>query len=612
MSNTPTNLAMDIQSLRTAYLAGKTTPRQVIKHCVDLILADGASNAWISTLNAQQLEVYFHNLDHMKIEECPLWGIPFAIKDNIDLKELPTTAACPEFSYEPSENAFVVQQLINAGAIPLGKTNLDQFATGLVGTRSPYGAVHNAFNSDYISGGSSAGSAYAVAKGQVCFALGTDTAGSGRVPAAFNNIVGTKPSRGLLSCTGVVPACRSLDCVTFFSLTPQDAQTLLKISAVYDEKDSYARSPGQLGQSHLTKGLAGSPLNIGVPKKEQLEFFGHAEFPQLFQQACEQLREAGANLVEIDLAPFLDAATLLYQGPWIAERYHAVGKFISAHRADAHEVVANIILGGAAPTAVQAFDGLYKLQSLKQHADRVLQQVDCIVTPTVGQHYTQQAVEADPVMLNSHLGYYTNFMNLLDYSAIAIPAGFTTATLPFGITLFGPAFHDTKLNNIAQQYLAVKSWGMGATGKPMPHIGNTSTCIDYHPEGYIPVAVCGAHLSGMALNFQLLERQAKLLEATKTAPHYLFYALAGGPPFRPGIKRSVKQGEAIDIEVWAVPQEHFGSFVAGIPAPLGIGKVELINGQWVPGFICEPYGTDDAEDITELRGWRIYMETKAK
>ena len=504
----------------------------------------------------------------------------------------------------------MVQQLINAGAIPLGKTNLDQFATGLVGTRSPYGAVHNAFNPNYISGGSSAGSAYAVAKGQVSFALGTDTAGSGRVPAAFNNIIGTKPSRGLLSCSGVVPACRSLDCVTVFSLTPQDAQTLLAIGSFYDETDSYSRSPKQIGQPHVEQGLAGRSFNVGVPKQEQLEFFGHTEFPQLFQQACEQLKESGANLIEIDLAPFLEAAKSLYQGPWVAERYHAVGQFISKHREHANEVVANIILGGAAPTAVQTFDGLYQLQALKQKADQVLQQVDCIVTPTAGQHYTQQALEADPVTLNSHLGYYTNFMNLLDYSALAVPAGFTSEDLPFGITLFAPAFHDKKIHGIAERYLTLKNWGMGATGEPMPITQNDSLVVNYGISGYIPVAVCGAHLSGMALNFQLLERKAKLLEATTTAPHYLFYALAGGPPFRPGVKRAENQGQAIDVEVWAVPQDHFGSFVAGIPAPLGIGKVELINGQWVPGFICEPYGIEDAEDITALKSWRTYMKTK--
>jgi allophanate hydrolase len=591
---------MNIAALHEAYRNKTLTPEVLIDDILLRCEHYADYNIWISLLSKPQLMEYINRLADKSINDYPLWGIPFAIKDNIDLYGVTTTAACPDYAYFPEQHAFVVEQLIKAGAIPIGKTNLDQFATGLVGTRSPYGAVSNAFDPKYISGGSSSGSAVAVALSLVSFALGTDTAGSGRVPAAFNNIIGTKPSRGLLSGRGVVPACLSLDCITFFTTTQADANTIMDISAVYDEQDTYSRPP------IFEQKTVGSSFTVGIPKEEQLEFYGHSEYLGLFKQACEQLIQAGATLVTVDITPFINAAAFLYQGPWVAERYHAVGEFIDRDPSKVNPTVAAIIQGGKTPTAVDTFDGLYKMQQFKKVADALLATVDVMLMPTTSNHYTIDEMNSHPVEYNSRLGYYTNFMNLLDYSALAIPAGFTDTGLPFGITLFAGAFEDKRLQTISQRYLRINNWGMGATGLAMPVLPvSTST------EGYIQVAVCGAHLTGMPLNSQLTDRNSILVDSTNTSAHYQFYALAGGPPYRPGLKRVAdgEQSEAIFVEVWAVPQAHFGSFVAGIPAPLGIGKLELANGDWVTGFICEPYGLDDAEDITHFRDWREYIKS---
>lgn len=599
--NTEHSTLMNIDTLRQAYLNKTLSPDTLIMQCLEGIQRTSSSNAWISVLSKEQLSPYLESLHTKNIDDHPLWGIPFAIKDNIDLKGVPTTAACPDFAYTPSEHAFVVQQLINAGAIPMGKTNLDQFATGLVGTRSPYGAVTNAFNPEYISGGSSSGSSFAVATGQVSFALGTDTAGSGRVPAALNNIIGTKPSIGLLSCRGVVPACKSLDCVTFFTTTQDDADTLLDVASVYDSEDTYARV------ANFSKRKITDHFKVGIPRNEDLVFFGHEEYLTLFRQACSQLEKAGAELVTIDLRIFLKAATLLYNGPWVAERYHAVGSFIEGTTKQCDKTVSTIIKGANTKTAVDTFDGFYQLAAFKKQCDELLASVDTIAMPTTSNHYKISELEENPIELNSNMGYYTNFINLLDYSALAIPAGFTSTQLPFGITLFANKFEDKQLQQISHKYLAVKHWGMGTREITTP-LSTKSKGYPLSLDGYISVAVCGAHLTGMPLNHQLSERGAILLKASTTSQHYQFYALAGGPPFRPGLKR-VNRGESIFIEIWAVPTEHFGSFVAGIPAPLGIGKLETIDGDWLSGFICEDYGLEGANNITEYKDWRLYIKS---
>ena len=412
-----------IDELLKDYRAQRRTPTDLIDDVLSRIDAAPERNVWISRLTRAQVMEYVRALEGKSPEELPLYGVPFAIKDNIDLAGVPTTAACPQFAYVPERSATVVQKLLDAGAIPIGKTNLDQFATGLVGTRSPYGAGRNSFNADYISGGSSSGSAVAVATGLVSFSLGTDTAGSGRVPAGFNNIVGMKPSCGLLSTRGVVPACRSLDCVSIFALTAGDARRVLDVAHGFDADDSYSR--------HLAMPSFGSrPVRIGIPQQAQLEFFGDTEYARLFDAACERAKALHGSLVEVDFAPLLETARLLYEGPWIAERYAAIEDFMAQQPDSLHPVTASIIASGAKPSAVAAFRSLYRLRDLQRRSAAIWREADVLLVPTAGTVYTIAEVKANPIALNSNLGRYTNFVNLLDLAAIAVPAGFRSDGLP--------------------------------------------------------------------------------------------------------------------------------------------------------------------------------------
>ncbi|GBG13867.1 allophanate hydrolase [Novimethylophilus kurashikiensis] len=441
-------LNLNIAALRRRYLDGSLTPKQLVEDVDAAIGSEDVHHIWIRRLSHEEMLAYAMALEGKNPADYPLYGIPFAIKDNIDLAGISTTAACPDFAYVPEKSATVVQKLIDAGAIPVGKTNLDQFATGLVGVRSPYGAGRNAFDPDYISGGSSAGSAVAVALGLASFSLGTDTAGSGRVPAAFNNLVGHKPTCGLLSTSGVVPACRTLDCVSIFALTSDDAATVLEAAQGFDAADPYSRVVEK------PSSILGSGFKFGVPKPEQLAFFGNPDTPQLFKDAVEHLRAIGGEEVEIDFQPFLDTARLLYEGPWVAERYAAIREFIE-NQPDAMFPVTRQIIGGAVKfSAADTFTALYRLKAMQRLTAGVWDDVDVIVTPTAGTIYRIEEVGADPVKTNSNLGYYTNFMNLLDLSAVAIPAGFQANGLPFGITLCAPAFNDARLLNLAARATA--------------------------------------------------------------------------------------------------------------------------------------------------------------
>lgn len=595
---------LSINELLERYRQGTLTPEQVCREIKESISSHSDHNIWIHVLNDKELEIYFNNLKDKGPDDLPLYGIPFAIKDNIDLANVPTTAACKEYSYIPEQSAFVVKLLIDAGAIPIGKTNLDQFATGLVGTRSPYGAVKNAFNPDYISGGSSSGSSVAVALGQASFSLGTDTAGSGRVPAAFNNLVGLKPSKGRLSAQGVIPACRSLDCVSLFALNPDDAATIFNIVDKYDAEDSYARDKEDWNTDPV---LLKTGLTIGVPANHDLAFFDNAEYEELFKTYIRSLTDQGYEIVEIDFSPFTEAARLLYEGPWIAERYAAIEKMIENDPGSLNEVIRSIISPAKTINAVDTFKSLYQLQDLKRQADNVMSNVDFIITPTAGTHYRIDEIEQEPVQYNSRLGYYTNFMNLLDYAALAIPAGFTQSGLPFGVTLFSNAFSDHDLLTQAGKILSGKLERMGTSDFPWQEKqSNERQC----EANTIDVAVCGAHLSGMPLNHQLTNNGAVLLKATRTAACYRFYALAGGPPYRPGLVRDDDKGESIEVEVWRMPVSNFGKFMLGIPSPLGIGKAQLEDGTEVNSFICEAFAIQDAEDITHLKSWRKFIRSK--
>ena len=601
-------LSFDIASLQAAYASGVTV-RAVVAEAQRRCASD-THHAFIHRLSDAEIEPFLAHLDGVDPASLPLYGVPFAIKDNIDLAHIPTTAGCPEFAYTPGESAFLIQQLVAAGAVPLGKTNLDQFATGLNGTRSPYGACQNAFNPEFVSGGSSSGSAVSVAKGWVTFSLGTDTAGSGRVPASFNNLIGLKPSIGLLSGTGVVPACRSVDTVSIFALTAADAQAVLAVAAAYDEADAFSRKAEPFGVD-----FSAGPFRFGVPRAQDLAFFGNTTAPALFEASVERLKALGGTPVTVDLTPFLEAARLLYEGPWVAERYVAIQDFIDAQPEAVFPPVRTIIEGGRNKTAADAFAASYRLKSLKRVCDAVWKDVDCLLTPTAGTIYRIAEMQADPIRLNSNLGYYTNFMNLLDYSAVAVPAGMLTsgdaAGLPWGVTLGAPAHKDVPLLRLADRFHRAQALSLGATATPLadtPAIGDVPKSA--LGAGSVKVAVCGAHLSGLPLNWQLIQRGAHLLGAVKSAAEYRFYALAGGPVQRPGMVRVAEGGAAIDMEVWEMPAQHFGSFVDGIPAPLGIGKVKLANGSWVSGFVCEAIGVEGGTDITALGSWRAWLAQK--
>jgi allophanate hydrolase len=595
-------LSLDLTSLSGAYRSGKLTPTALIEELLARRRRHTANNIWISEVDDDALRARAGALADIDPRSLPLYGIPFAIKDNIDLAGLPTTAGCAEFAYQPEASAPVVQALVNAGAIALGKTNLDQFATGLVGTRSPYGICKNAFDPAYISGGSSSGSAVAVALGIASFALGTDTAGSGRVPAAFNNLVGYKPTLGSLSMRGVVPACRSLDAMSIFALNADDAGRVAQVAVKFDAEDAWSR----IAQLPARRGWGLRPgFRFAVPAPAQLEFFGNTAYAALFDASVQHLRDLGGKAHEVDIEPLLETARLLYEGPWVAERYLATEALLATKPEAMLEVTRRIIQGGATPKALDAFRAQYRLKALVRAAQTIWSAVDVLLLPTAGSHYRITDEQADPIRLNSTLGRYTNFVNLMDLAAVAVPAGFTPARLPFGVSLIGPAWSDADLLALAGRLQRAAVSTLGATSLPLPAAEPAP-----NETGLVDVMVCGAHMSGLPLNKQLLDRGAWQISASRTAPIYRFYALPGGPPFRPGLVQVQEGGVAVEVEVWRMPMEHFGSFVAGIPAPLGIGKVKLEDGSAVSGFLCESLGVTGATDISSLGGWRQYLHTR--
>jgi len=517
----------------------------------------------------------------------PLAGMMFAVKDNIDVAGKPTTAGCPAYAYTPAASATIVRRLEDAGAVLIGKTNMDQFATGLVGTRSPFGACSSVFDERYISGGSSSGSAVAVAKGLVTFSLGTDTAGSGRVPAAFNNLIGLKPTRGLLSTAGVVPACRTLDCVSILASTCDVAHRVWRVAKGFDSGDPFSRTPrpGEDSAPWLN-----TPFRFGVPPPEQLEFFGDEEASTLYQEAVRKLKNLGGEKIEIDFSIFRAAADLLYEGPWVAERLAAIQTFLRGHSNEMNPVVRGIISGGERHTAVEVFEAEYRLMDLRRVAAKQWATMDLLVLPTTGTIYTHDQIAADPVKLNTNLGYYTNFVNLMDLAAVAAPAGFRSNSLPFGISFIGPTFSDEALLALAHRYLGAKT----------PLLDRAPGCVD--------LVVVGAHLTGQPLNSQLTQRGARLKRTCRTAPGYRLYALAGTKPPKPGLVRDNQfQGPGIEVEVWTIAEDQFGGFVAEVPKPLGIGNVTLDSGQSVKCFICEPYALANATEITRFGRWRNFL-----
>lgn len=532
----------------------------------------------------------------------PLGGLTFAVKDNIDVAGWPTTAACPAFAYTAAAHATVVQKLLDTGASLQGKTNLDQFACGLNGTRSPYGAVPNAINPLHVSGGSSSGSAYAVATGQVDFALGTDTAGSGRVPAGLNNIVGLKPSRGLISAHGVVPAAQAVDCVSIFATTVARAAQVLAAALGHDAADPYSRT------LHLASTPFGARFRFGLPAS--LEFFGDEAARTGFDEAVQRLKDLGGEAVPVDFGVFTACADMLYGSALVAQRYEAIRGFFDAHEAEVIEPVRSIVGAGRPYSAADLVAAQTRLAALAQQAEPLWRGLDLMVVPTAPTHPTIEAMRADPVVLNRQLGAYTNFVNLLDYAALSVPSSFRPDGLPFGITLIGRCGSDWQLAELGQRYHHTTGLTQGATGLPLPEPQPIAGLTQAAPR--VRVAVVGAHLSGMPLNGQLTERGATLVSRTHTAPVYRLYALPNTTPPKPGLLRVAPgEGGRIEIEVWEMPLSEYGSFVALVPAPLSIGSLQVADGSSVQGFLCEPLALQGAADITHLGGWRAYLASTA-
>jgi allophanate hydrolase len=548
--------------------------------------------AWILRLSAEAVLAQARAVDARIAagETLPLAGVPFAVKDNIDVGDLPTTAACPAFAYTPERSATVVERLVAAGAVLIGKTNLDQFATGLVGARSPYGAPRCVFNQAFVSGGSSSGSAVAVAAGLVAFSLGPDTAGSGRVPAAFNHLVGLKPSKGRWSTRGLVPACRSLDCISVFAADLTGAALVDAVLAAFDPEDDYSR--------HLPDAPIKGP-RFAIPLPEQRIFLGDGESETLYAAAIARLEAAGGVAVEVDITPLLDAAKLLYSGPWVAERTAAVEPLLRASPSAIEPTVRAIVQSGLAVTGVETFKGLYALEGYRRAAEAIWEAADVLFLPTTPTIYRLKELKAESLALNANLGLYTNFVNLLDLSALALPAGFRANGTGFGVTFVGPAFADRALLDLAGRYL--ETFPMADT----PPLDMTP-----HKPG-IKLAVVGAHLGGMPLHWQLTSREARLVTATKTAPAYKLYAIANSIPPKPALVHVGNGGASILVEVYELDVEAFGSFTAEVPAPLAIGTVTLEDGTSVKGFVAEPRALDGATDITHLGGWRAYIASLA-
>ncbi|MFJ3485733.1 allophanate hydrolase [Pseudomonas sp. NPDC090202] len=595
-------LGWTVNEWLSAYQSAELTPDVLLT-----LLAQYPQNdpAWIVRVSPAQLLAQLAQLQERltaangDIGKLPLYGVPFAIKDNIDAAGWPTTAACPEFAYTAESDATVVAQLRAAGAILMGKTNLDQFATGLVGTRSPYGAVPNSFNADYVSGGSSSGSASVVARGLVAFSLGTDTAGSGRVPAGFNNIVGLKPSKGRLSNTGLVPACRTLDCISIFALTVADAEAVAAVAEGYDASDAYSRrNPGTAPVGFR------QAIKLAVPS--QPEFFGDVQNQAVYEQALRALKEMGADIVPIDFAPFQALAEQLYYGSWVAERTVALAPMFDNNAQAIEPVVRGIVEKGFGYSACDAYRAEYLRATLSRQINDALAGFDALVVPTSATIRTLAEMAEEPVLYNSQFGLYTNFTNLADLSALALPAGLREDGLPAGITLIAPAWHDAALASFGKRWQAQLDLPLGATGRGLPTVQ-----ADRQPHNSVRVAVVGAHLTGMPLNFQLTSRDAVFVEQTLTAADYRLYALPGTVPPKPGLARSAG-GESIIVELWDVPLAHFGEFVAEIPAPLGIGNLQLVDGRSVKGFICEPWALAEATEITAFGGWRSYIASLKK
>ena len=568
---------LSIHELKKRYQSKTLTPEALCKEIIKRAEADHEFNIWITPPSMEIIQPYLDRLNQLDPEQTPLWGIPFAIKDNIDLADVPTTAGCAEYAYTPTEHAAVVERLIKAGAIPIGKTNLDQFATGLVGTRSPYGETKNALSPDLISGGSSSGSAVSVARGLAAFSFGTDTAGSGRVPAALNRLVGFKPSLGAWPVKGVVPACASIDCVTVFTNSLSDVIMVDEVVRGFQEADPWSRKIKRRTNLLPEKFLL---LN------EKPVFFGPfaTEYQKAWENAIDRIKRLSVPIEYIDGSYLSEAASILYDGPWVAERWSDLGAFITSNEQAIFPVTQTVLRNGSNPDydAASVFKVIHKLQVFKQKAHQHLKNA-VLIMPTSGGTWTREQVRQNPIDTNSKMGLYTNHCNLLDLCAMAVPCEDAAENLPFGITLFSQFENEHFIFGLADLFLN----GVSSS------VNKTSALV----------AVCGLHMRGYPLENQMIEHGAVFVRLAKTAAKYKMIKLSTLPP-KPGLIQINGTGASIELELWEMPLSEIGSFATRIPSPLGLGKIELEDGTEVLGFVCEAMAAEDAEDISYTGGWR--------
>ena len=592
------NLSFTIQNLKDAYKNG-LSPKDVINEIFNRIKIIDDQNIFINLSNLDSLYNQANNLGSFN-PNMPLWGIPFTVKDNIDVNKIETTAGCSEFSYIPENDAFTVNLLKKSGALMIGKTNLDQFATGLVGMRSPYGAPLNAVDPLIVPGGSSSGSAVSVSHGIVSFSLGTDTAGSGRVPAALNNIVGLKPSLGSLSSSGVVPACRTIDTVSVLAMTVEDAYNVFTILNEYDEKDSYSKSFKKLPLS-----LPLHRKKIGIPDKSSIKFFDDKFQSESFESSINKLKLNDFEIVPINFEPLYEVAQLLYEGSWVAERYTVIDDLLKKSPKAIHSVTRQIIQKAENFSASDTFLDYYKLSDLKRKLKPILSSVDMLCVPSIPTFYSVNDLKKDPITPNSNLGTYTNFANLLDMCGITVPTDPRIDGRPGSITLLGMSGDDSLVASTAILFEKNCKRYLGGTKFDLE---NSNDLEEDHTSS-IKIAVCGAHMEGLTLNWQLKDLGAHFIQKSKTSSYYNLFALTDLNPIRPGLLRSFNQdGNAINLEIWSVPKKNFGKFIEYVQAPLSIGSVELEDGKWIKGFLCETYGTINAKNISHIGDWREYIK----
>ena len=589
MTSDASHGSLDLSSLRSAYASGQLSPEALIESVYARMERDDLPGVWIHRISKEEALARARQLGGYRTD-LPLYGVPFAVKDNIDVAGMPTTAACPAYAYVPEKSAVSVEALASAGALCLGKVNLDQFATGLVGTRSPYGACRNVFDPAYLSGGSSSGSAVAVAAHHVSFALGTDTAGSGRVPAALNNLVGLKPTRGLVSTEGVVPACASLDCVSVFALSVPDAVRVREL---------------MLGRAPAPLATLPRAFRFAVP--EPLEFFGDGASEASFAESVALLTSLGGTAVRVDYAPFAELGDMLY-GPWVVERYIALREFLERKADSVLPITREIILSAHKYSAADVLTALRRVEQLKRTCLQALEPVDFMVTPTVPRLFRIEDDAREPRAVNDKLGIYTRFVNFIGCPVLSIPQAFRADGLPSGISLVGLPERDTSLDAIAAALHERSGAGMGRLRHEVVRVEPVQS---HGTPREARLAVVGAHMRGLALNAQLSEVGARYVRTARTAESYRLFALPNSEPERPGMLQVAVHGAAIEVELWDLSWHALGELMARVPPPLAIGSVRIDSGELVKGFLCEACATEGARDITEFGGYRAYLGRRA-